>query len=374
MYKKKILYLMHIPWAWIKQRPHFFAEALSQDFYIKIVCKHPLKVKKDALLTKKPGSEEIKEFVQLPFEKFPIVRQIPFLQIINKLLINKLLSHWENYDYIWLTSIKLYPIVKQFINEKIIVIWDCMDDELEFEEVKKNPIAYRKYKQAESELINRANFIFCSSQYLSYKIQKRTNVVRDIEIVNNAIQLPNKIEEPFPLEIDKIINGINALPNVFMYIGCISEWFDFDMVTNLLEKMPTVHVVLVGPNDVKAAIHPRLIYVGTVERKWIFTLMKIATALIMPFKVTELIRSVNPVKLYEYIYANKPIIVPQYEESEKFAQYVYLYKTKEKFIDIALKIINKEIAAKQNSIGNNNFVLNNQWINRYQQIQKKLMF
>jgi len=46
----------------------------------------------------------------------------------------------------------------------------------------------------------------------------------------------------------------------------------------------------------------------------------------MPFKITPLIESVNPVKLYEYIWANKPIIAPKYSESEKFSRYVYLYE------------------------------------------------
>ena len=33
---KHILYLMHIPWGWIKQRPHFFAEKLAEDAVVDV--------------------------------------------------------------------------------------------------------------------------------------------------------------------------------------------------------------------------------------------------------------------------------------------------------------------------------------------------
>ncbi len=36
--KQSILYLMHIPWGWIKQRPHFIAEILSNFYSVNLFC------------------------------------------------------------------------------------------------------------------------------------------------------------------------------------------------------------------------------------------------------------------------------------------------------------------------------------------------
>lgn len=36
---KQILYLMHVPWGWIKQRPHFFAEYLAKDLIVDVYYK-----------------------------------------------------------------------------------------------------------------------------------------------------------------------------------------------------------------------------------------------------------------------------------------------------------------------------------------------
>ena len=34
---KKILYIMHLDWRYIKQRPHFIAEALSNFYSINVI-------------------------------------------------------------------------------------------------------------------------------------------------------------------------------------------------------------------------------------------------------------------------------------------------------------------------------------------------
>jgi hypothetical protein len=46
------------------------------------------------------------------------------------------------------------------------------------------------------------------------------------------------------------------------------------------------------------------------------SIMAEADILFMPFQVTDLIQSVNPVKLYEYIYSNKASISVGYDETE----------------------------------------------------------
>lgn len=373
---KKILYLMHIPWGWIKQRPHFFAEYLSKDYDIDIVYKRPLKVKKDHLVNKNSSKLKIRGFQQLPFYKISFLSNSFICKQINKLIFSISITkkNFEKYDYVWITSVSLYSIIKPLISSKTKIIWDCMDDELEFGNVKYNRHLLKKMKVAESEFIRRANIIFCSSDYLSNKIQVRADFSRNIFIVNNAIQLPTNEEQVAPN--DKVIKDLSFLesfPNIFMYIGTISEWFNFDIIINALNKNSDMHIVLIGPNDVPIRQHERIIYLGTIERIWIFHYMEKAKALIMPFTVNELIKSVNPVKLYEYIFAYKPILIPFYKEVEKFGDYVYFYKSEEDFLNMVEKIISDEIKCRKSELEYKNFANNNQWENRCQQIKKYII-
>lgn len=49
------------------------------------------------------------------------------------------------------------------------------------------------------------------------------------------------------------------------------------------------------------------------------------------FYLTDVVQSVDPVKLYEYIFLDKPIVCVRYPEIERFAPYVEFYETKDQF-------------------------------------------
>ena len=88
----------------------------------------------------------------------------------------------------------------------------------------------------------------------------------------------------------------------------------------------------------------------------------------MPFKVNELIKSVNPVKLYEYIFTGKPIVAPLYGETVKFGPFVKLYDSTSKFLDIIEGI--RENTQMQESLNEcRKYVEANTWKERYAQIK-----
>jgi len=50
-----------------------------------------------------------------------------------------------------------------------------------------------------------------------------------------------------------------------------------------------------------------------------------------PFEVNDIVRSVDPVKLYEYIWLGKPILCVRYPEIERFDPFVLFYRTQEEY-------------------------------------------
>lgn len=360
---------MHVPWAWIKQRPHFLAEFLSEDYEVDVYYKYPIKVKKKNLVNSNNDKIKIKPFLYFPFKRFSFLRYFSFL---NKIFLRFSISKKEvaAYDYVWLTSIAMYPVISHLITNKTKLIWDCMDNELEFAPIKEHQYLHNYYLDIEKELMKRADIIFCSSDYLSKKMKERTSIDREITIVNNAVELPSVETTNLPEDIAEKLEQVKKLSNVFMYIGAVSEWFDFESVIYMLENNPEANVVIIGPADVAIPIHDRIHYLGTVKRDYIFQFMENAKALIMPFRITELIRSVNPVKMYEYIYAHKVILVPYYEEMDKFLDYIHTYNSKQEFSDISKQIVENQLIQSNSKEKNNQFVCINQWKNRYQDILK----
>lgn len=364
---------MHVPWGWIKQRPHFLAELLSQDYNVEVFYKKSFNVSSKNLLNKREDNYEnlsINRFLIFPFNRFPILRNLEFL---NTFFIRYQLPKISVYDYVWITSPLLYSIVKPLL-KKSKIIYDCMDDAAEFPLAKRNVKLCSHILKSEAELLKDADIVFCSSDYLKAKILDRAHSNRKVTVVNNAISLPNVDNKYLCNEVnDEILSKIEKLSYPLLYIGTISEWFDFNMMLLILDKFPEINLVLIGPSDCMIPSHPRIHHLGTVERKYIYTIMDAAWALIMPFVVDELIRSVNPVKMYEYIYMRKNIIAPFYSEMKKFSSYAYLYKTESELeLIISNLLTNKqgvtESAGKEMQI----FAENNTWDSRYNQIKKEL--
>jgi glycosyltransferase involved in cell wall biosynthesis len=341
---------MHIPWKWIKQRPHFLAEELSEYYQVDVYYKKStMKLQmqnQDESLFPRPNLS-INNFWRIPFKRIPILKHLN-LDFINTLILFISLPRLKNYDYILIPTPELYDMVKGFLPSTIKILYDCMDDYVAFGDICKETSEYQKQVESEKGLINRSSLVICSAESLKNTIYNRAGLVpNNCIVVNNAIEIPSiKSSSLLPDAIKKVISEISKYPKSLLYIGAISEWFDFDAVMAALSHYDDLHVVLVGPIPYGSRIcipkHPRLHLLGPINRNYLFNIMPIASILIMPFKVIELVKSVNPVKLYEYIYSGKPIIASRYAETEKFDKYVSLYSTSEEFVSLINDCLNKK--------------------------------
>lgn len=327
----KILYLMSIPWGWIKQRPHFLAEELSEQVKVDVYSKVSLKISSKHLLTEKPSDKKnltIYSYRIYPFHAFKLTRYL-YLDWINRILLRLQVKNIKGYDYIWVTSPRIYSLFAPLIDENQKLIYDCMDDAAEFEQAVRDKWIKNRILSNEKKLLERADYVFASADYLKNKILERSGLThKKVLVVNNAIQIPDVSEcEIQDSEVNEKLSQLKIISKPLIYVGTIAEWFDFDTVISVLERDPSLNLVLIGPNNVKIPQHKQITYLGTVKREFVFSFLTYAYALVMPFKVTELIKSVNPVKLYEYIYTGKPVIASKYGETMKFSEFVYLYST-----------------------------------------------
>lgn len=356
---KKIVYFMHVPWGWIRQRPHFIAEGLAQNYQVNVICEK----NKGNNSEKFPDIENLRiiHYFDFLFKKNKIVSILSFL--IRKLLIRNLI---KKADVIWITYPAQYNYIKNIVRPNQIIIYDCMDDMIEFYSDKN---IREKLKHVEKAICNLSNKIICSCEYLKNKLIARYYLNKEIIVINNAIK---KIDE-IPQKNNLPSSILNAFDNEFtklVYIGTISSWFNFELILKTLSLFPNLQIIIIGPSDFEIPFHKNLIRLKAVEHKYIFDIMQLADGLVLPFIVTELIRSVNPVKIYEYIYSNKPSIVTCYGETEKFSDYVYLYRDDEEFIKLVDQLTEKRLLPKKSKTENFNFANQNTWENRMIVIHK----
>lgn len=360
--KQKMFYMMHVNWDWIKQRPHFIAENLKQHFNILVFYPKSYLNKKQLQKNKKPNF--VKSFKTLPLQRF---RENRLYSFINNLFITiQLKNIISKSDYIWITAPNYYHFVRKYLKPTQIVIYDCMDDFLEFPTIKLNKKLLNIYKLNEQELLKRSNFVFTSSEYLKSKLENRYSNIENLNIVgiNNAISSTffeqNKIlkEISYPVKNGKID---------LMYIGTISHWFDFELILQSLEEFNQIRYILIGPTERSIPVHDRIIHLGTQNHEDLNSYMQNADALIMPFVVNNLIKSVNPVKLYEYIFTGKPIITCNYTEIRQFDQFVFNYNTNYEYFELVNRLLNNDLIQKDIDLCHE-FLKNNQWKNRVAKI------
>ena len=351
----KILYLNHICWEWIFQRPQIIALELEKDFECMVINKKFILGKKIATCNKMPKQFKI-------VWQFPKADKIPFISNLNRFIYKRAVGKVvKNYDIIWICHPSLIFSLPSSFKGKII--YDCMDNHVAItsENNKKN------LKEQEQELINRADLIFVSSENLKQIIPglSSAHIIRN-GYMSSALSLP--IKE-------------NLKKNVYKagYFGTVSSWFDYKILDNSTKKNSNIEYHIIGPisdelNDVIEQLHnDRICMEGTIEHNHLREVIEDYDILIMPFIVNEIILSVDPVKLYEYINYGKCIISVWYPEIDRFSPFVYFYKNQEEFDKLLIQLQAIGFPAKYSEKERREFLRENTWDSRYTQIKETIM-
>jgi len=230
---------------------------------------------------------------------------------------------------VWVTHPVYFPALRRLLKPGQTLIYDCMDDALEFPGVKGDAKLTAFLSEQEQGLLDRCQHVFASSDHLARRLEQRYRVAAPITVVNNAIFLYEGVPDAARVASRDATRGVRIA-----YIGTISEWLDFPLILRSLEANAGVVYDLSAPVAAGVAIprHERIVHHGPIQHAEVFAAMARSDLLVMPFVVNELIRSVNPVKLYEYIYSGVPTLAVRYGETEKFAPYAYLYENADEFL------------------------------------------
>jgi len=357
---------MHVPWNWVKQRPHFLAEELSAHMLVDVLVP---KAYRTSNLSFNKTNVNIKTLLKLPYERFRIIR------MVNSLYVQFLLKYLykiHTYEFVWLTDLRLFPYIESLIHNKQNIIYDCMDDVLEFELTIEDG---NNLRSIEERVLSRSNLILFSSVEL-YRRKLLSNILlkdKPFEIIPNAMDINFAHQYFEEHDITQLYQHYKKEGYIVLtYIGTISNWFDLEIVEKSLHDFPRIVYFLIGPIEQNMSLfkHERLIYLGTIQHRFMYTCMQSSDILIMPFKLTNLIKAVDPVKLYEYIASGKSIISIFYPELEKFREFVHFYYNYSSYHNI-LTCCN-DMLIQESFMSRESFIQKHSWHNRMQVILNKL--
>jgi GT2 family glycosyltransferase/glycosyltransferase involved in cell wall biosynthesis len=202
------------------------------------------------------------------------------------------------------------------------LLYDCMDHHAGFE----NNAAC--VLEAEDRLTRDADLLIVTSDWLDRNLAD-ANPHR--ALIRNATEYRHFSERPRRVYRDP--KG----RKVIGYYGAIAEWFDVELVRRIAERFADCLVLLIGHDTVGAAA--ALSGLGNVEftgevgyGELPYYLHGFDVAL-LPFRVIELTMATNPVKVYEYLSAGKPVVAVDLPETAQFGELVHRARDHAAFLE-----------------------------------------
>jgi GT2 family glycosyltransferase len=120
------------------------------------------------------------------------------------------------------------------------------------------------------------------------------------------------------------------------YYGAISDWFDMELLVKMANRYPDWQFLMVGevthPSP-KAAMHlPNVTFTGEVPYEALPSYLYSFNICVIPFLINELTLCTNPVKIYEYLAAGKPVVTTNMPELRMIDDICHVCDDHEEFL------------------------------------------
>ncbi|MFP6639951.1 MAG: glycosyltransferase, partial [Myxococcota bacterium] len=200
------------------------------------------------------------------------------------------------------------------------VIYDCMDNHGEFSTASEALIA------EEEQLFQESDVVVTTSVELSKQVAEK----RDNTVIRNAAEVEHFSQRPERLALDKTRPIVG-------YFGAISAWFDSDLMTKAARTFPDWDFVLLGDrfeaNTDELESLENVHFEGEVPYETLPAYLHAFDVCVIPFRIDDLIRCTNPVKVYEYLSAGKPVVATAMPELMLLSDLVRIGHDADEFVE-----------------------------------------
>lgn len=208
------------------------------------------------------------------------------------------------------------------------VIYDCMDHHEGFGNTAEAVL------ELERALMRNADLTITTSGWLDEVVAQHAP---HRALIRNAGEFAHFAQRP---------DTIYAEPQgrkVIGYYGAIAEWFDLDLVEALAQRFSDCCILLIGADTVNAkgklAHLPNVVMTGEMPYAQLPAYLHAFDVCLLPFKVIPLTLATNPVKVYEYLSAGKPVVSVDLPEMRQFDGLVRVGQDTESFLSAVAEVL-----------------------------------
>jgi glycosyltransferase involved in cell wall biosynthesis len=119
------------------------------------------------------------------------------------------------------------------------------------------------------------------------------------------------------------------------FFGLIRDWVDLDLLAEVARARPEWHIVMIGDSAVDLSPYrtlPNMHFLGHRSYADLPAYCKGFDMGLIPFKINDLTRAVNPIKLREYLAAGLPVVSTPLPEVILYSHLIEVADTAEEFV------------------------------------------
>lgn len=244
-------------------------------------------------------------------------------------------------------------------------VYYCVDEYSRFEGFDAD-----RMRALETKTLGKADVVFATAEELC---RNRKRLRPDIVHVPHGVDFQHFAQawrNPPPRP-----TALAAIPRPILgFFGLLHHWIDISLIAETARRRPHYAFVLIGDSrvDLGALQACHNVYVlGRKEYGELPAYCAAFDAAIMPFRMNELTRNVNPIKMYEYLAAGLPIVSTPIPEAKRFSGSILFGETPERFAKACDEVLLVDVSARRRHISD--LVRNETWDSRVDFLSQVVM-
>ncbi|MGV2804134.1 glycosyltransferase [Clostridium perfringens] len=332
--------VFHASFGWnieMKQRPQHLAEALSKK---KVLYIYRSDVKNDNIYSIKKIKDNL---YVLNLDMYSL--NVAFFEAIKS--INK-----PKFVHVYATCLNSvdYEKIKTYMDKGFKVIYDFVDELSS--EISGYNITSKMIEDHEKLLRDKENVLVVST---AKKLKDIANKFREEN--ENNILAPNAVNlEDFKNHGHEIGEKIQPIVNkrkpIIGYYGALAKWFDYKLIEQLAKEREDYEIVLIGMDydgsydQSNLKDYSNISYLGMIDYKDLINYSRYFDVCIVPFIKNDITDSTSPLKIFEYMALEKPIVTTDINECKNYESCL-VSKDYDEFIRNIDKALKLEIDNKE---------------------------
>ncbi len=375
--KPTIVITSAAPWSGITQRPHHIARELAHRGWDVLFVDYPITLlspfKNRTLLHRLIPSQMIRDVTNnddagklriiSPCAILPFGNLLRGMNRLNQRMVGSQIRFTNLQNCVLLatvpSSVDLIPWL-----HPTLVLYDCVDYHAGFPGMIRKDVV----NTMERDLVHLSRVVFATAQTLADRMQFDHH---DVRLVPNAAQTTH-----FATASTAPLHPLLAtIPEPRIgYIGGIASWVNLTLLAEIARARPHAQFVMIGPietNVEQLKSLPNVHFLGPQPYSQLPQFLRGFVATLYAFVDNELTKGVNPIKVYEYLAADKEVIATPTNELRRFEDLVWLTPSAEDAVVAMDQILlgKRKTDAESRRV----FNLNNSWQARADEIERAIV-